>query len=104
MEFNFINPDHITTKFDTVVFVYFKFFSHNYLVIMGEEFEINMFGKVSNLPWVHHKPSLHHQLPASSSHKNSRDETTGYRDDNATTTAVALTGQQCNSNHSSHRM
>ena len=30
MEFNFINPGHITTTFDTVV-------------IMGEEFEINMF-------------------------------------------------------------
>ncbi len=31
MEFNFINPCHITAKFDTVV-------------NMGEEFETNMFG------------------------------------------------------------
>ncbi len=36
MEFNFINPGHITTTFDTVG-------------IMGEEFEINMFGEVSHL-------------------------------------------------------
>ncbi len=36
MEFNFINPDHIATTFDTVA-------------IMGEEFEINMFGEVSHL-------------------------------------------------------
>ncbi len=36
MEFNFINPGHITTTFDTVP-------------IMGEEFEINMFGEVSHL-------------------------------------------------------
>ncbi len=36
MEFNFINPGHITTAFDTVA-------------IMGEEFEINMFGEVSHL-------------------------------------------------------
>ncbi len=35
MEFNFINPGHITT-FDTVA-------------IMGEKFEINMFGEVSHL-------------------------------------------------------
>ncbi len=36
MEFNFINPGHITRTFDTVA-------------IMGEEFEINMFGEVSHL-------------------------------------------------------
>ncbi len=36
MEFNFINPGHITTTLDTVA-------------IMGEEFEINMFGEVSHL-------------------------------------------------------
>ncbi len=36
MEFNFINPGHITATFDTVA-------------IMGEEFEINMFGEVSHL-------------------------------------------------------
>ncbi len=34
--FNFINPGHITTTFDTVA-------------IMGEEFEINMFGEVGHL-------------------------------------------------------
>ncbi len=43
-EFNFMKPVHITTKFDTVV-------------IMGEEFEVNMFEEVSHLPYVHHKPS-----------------------------------------------
>ncbi len=37
MEFIFINPGHITTKFDT-------------LVIMGEEFKINMFEEVRHLP------------------------------------------------------
>ncbi len=37
MEYNFINPDHdIPTKFDTIV-------------IMGEEFETNMFEEVSHL-------------------------------------------------------
>ncbi len=36
MEFNFINPGHITTTFDRVA-------------IMGEEFKINMFGEVSHL-------------------------------------------------------
>ncbi len=36
MEFNFIDPGHITTKFDAAV-------------IMWEEFEINMFGEVSYL-------------------------------------------------------
>ncbi len=36
MEFNFINPGHITTTFDTVA-------------IMGEDVEINMFGEVSHL-------------------------------------------------------
>ncbi len=36
MEFNFRNPGHITTSFDT-------------LAIMGEEFEINMFGEVGHL-------------------------------------------------------
>ncbi len=36
MEFNFINPGHITTTFDAVA-------------IMGEEFEINVFGEVSYL-------------------------------------------------------
>ncbi len=46
MEFNFINPGHITTTYDTVA-------------IMGQEFEINMFGEVSHL-----------------SHKTSCDETT----------------------------
>ncbi len=37
MEFNFINPGHITMKFDTIV-------------IMGEEFETNIFEEVSHLP------------------------------------------------------
>ncbi len=36
MEFNFINAGHITTTFDAIA-------------IMGEEFEINMFGEVSHL-------------------------------------------------------
>ncbi len=36
MEFNFINPGHITTTFDKGA-------------IMGEEFEINMFVEVSHL-------------------------------------------------------
>ncbi len=42
--FNFIKPGHITTKFDAVV-------------IMGEEFGVNMFEEVSHLPYVYHKPS-----------------------------------------------
>ncbi len=62
MEFNFINPGHITTTFDTVP-------------IMGEEFEINMFGEVSLLS-LGRSQALSHQPPVSSSHKNSRDETT----------------------------
>ncbi len=64
MEFNFKSPDHTTTKFDTVV-------------IVGEEFEINMFEEVSHLRLgpPHARPLPHQQL-VSSSHKNGRDETT----------------------------
>ncbi len=63
MQFNFINPGHITTTFDTVA-------------IMREEFEINMFGAgQSFIPRSITSP-LPHQPPVSSSHENSRDETT----------------------------
>ncbi len=44
-EFNFINPGHIITKFDMVV-------------IMWEEFEINMFEEVTHLPLGPPHPSF----------------------------------------------
>ena len=48
------------------------------VVIMGEEFVINMSGEVSHLPlYVGPLQALFpHQPPVSSSHKNSGDETT----------------------------
>ncbi len=58
-EFNFINPSHITTKFDAVV-------------ILGEGFEINMFEYVSLLPMSTTCPLPH----VVSSHRNSGDEMT----------------------------
>ncbi len=64
MEFNFINPGHITTEFNAVV-------------IMREECEINMFGEVSYLP-LGPPPA---PSPVSSSHKNSHHETTVLRND-----------------------
>ncbi len=68
MEFNFINPGHITTTFETVA-------------IMGEEFEINMFGDVSHLSLGRSQALSPHRPPVSSSHKNSRDKTTVCRND-----------------------
>ncbi len=65
MEFNFKSPGHITTKFNRVV-------------IMGEEFEINMFEEVSHLPLGPPQLSSLHHPAVSSSHKISCDETTGY--------------------------
>ncbi len=70
MEFNFINPGHITTTFDTVA-------------IMGEEFEINMFGEVSNLslgppqalPPISHRSVRHTKIVMT---KRPCDEMTGY--------------------------
>ncbi len=71
MEFNFINPGHITMKSDTVV-------------IMGEQFETNMFGEVSYLPlgppqalYPISRRSVHHTKIAVT--KRPCDKTTGYR-------------------------
>ncbi len=67
MEFNFINPLHITTTFDTVA-------------IMGEEFEINMFGEVSHLSLglspISRRSVRHTKIVVT---KRPCDEMTGYR-------------------------
>ena len=70
MEFNFTNPGHITTKVDKIV-------------IIGDEFEINMFGEVSHLPLgppqalspISRRSVRHTKLAMT---KRQCDETTGY--------------------------
>ncbi len=68
MEFNFINPGHITMTFNTVA-------------IMGEEFEINMFGEVSHLSRsqalspISHRSVRHTKIVVT---KRACDEMTGY--------------------------
>ncbi len=69
MEFNFINPGHITTTFNTVA-------------IMGEEFEMNMFGEVSHLSRsqalspISRRSVRHTRIVVT---KRPCDETTGYQ-------------------------